>query len=547
MGLDYISKFPEGYKPNETQLLLINDIDKAFNDGYKFVVCSAPTGSGKSFISKTLGEVSTLPSDSFVERVNNYSIFKRTHGGGYAYDEEEDRQEPFGCFVLTITKTLQDQYQELFNDMSILKGMSNYQCTYDDSFSVDTAPCKYLSGLKEACWQKDSCPYYTARNKTVVSRFAALNYDMFFALPQHVKEREFIVCDEAAELEDQLVKMFTCKISVVGLKKQGINLPILPSSSNYANFGRWLQITCGMIDDQVQDLKAAISVSRKDDNNYQKTVKVRELSALQTLHGKVKTLIDTWHDSEYIIERYDEGVMFTPLKVDQLSKYIFDNGQKIVLMSATIIDHKNFCKTLGITNYKYIEADSTFDSKKAPIYASTKIKLNYNNLTQNLPRIAKQVEEICNIHKDDKGIIHTHTNFITSMLKKNIKSDRIIYRELGISNEDILNIHCNSTKPTVIASPSMSHGVDLKGDLAKFQIIIKAPYLPVADKRIEKMMKSDSNWYINKMLSMFIQSCGRGIRSKKDFCTTYILDGALVDAVLMNRNKIPKYFLDRFV
>ena len=35
----------------------------------------------------------------------------------------------------------------------------------------------------------------------------------------------------------------------------------------------------------------------------------------------------------------------------------------------------------------------------------------------------------------------------------------------------------------------MSHGVDLRDDLARFQIIVKAPYLPTKDKRIEKLMK----------------------------------------------------------
>ena len=86
---------------------------------------------------------------------------------------------------------------------------------------------------------------------------------------------------------------------------------------------------------------------------------------------------------------------------------------------------------------------------------------------------------------------------------------------------------------------------DLKDDLARFQIIIKAPYLPTKDKRIERLMKDDFNWYSNKMLCSVIQSCGRGIRSKKDYCRTYILDGAIVESVINNIHKLPKYFIDR--
>ncbi|MGA1049189.1 MAG: helicase C-terminal domain-containing protein [Minisyncoccia bacterium] len=52
---------------------------------------------------------------------------------------------------------------------------------------------------------------------------------------------------------------------------------------------------------------------------------------------------------------------------------------------------------------------------------------------------------------------------------------------------------------------------------------------------------------MNKMLSSLIQSCGRGIRSHKDHCVTYILDGAVIEQVIRNKDKLPKYFIDRFV
>ena len=120
-------------------------------------------------------------------------------------------------------------------------------------------------------------------------------------------------------------------------------------------------------------------------------------------------------------------------------------------------------------------------------------------------------------------------------------------REPGVRNEEILEAHMTDPDPTVLVSPSMSYGVDLKGDLAKFQIIVKAPFLPTKDVRIERMMKNDFDWYQNKMLCSLIQSCGRGVRSKKDECITYILDGTIVNAILKSKHKLPKYFVDRFV
>ena len=547
MKESYIEGFPQGYKPSNIQTSLIKDIEKAFSSGYKFVVCSAPTGSGKSFLSKTLGNLSREPSSEFSDLVSSYEIYKRNNYGGYVFSDIVDDEPRFGAFALTITKALQDQYKDLFEDTEILKGRNNYQCTYDEGCAADKAPCLYNKALREQCWAKHTCPYYEARNRAVVSRFSSLNYDMFFALPHHIRQKEYMVCDEASELEDQLVKAFSCQVNFETITKSKIKIPVLPSTNDYSKIGRWVQNMTLNVEAQVEILKEQIQLNKTKIGGVKSVEQTNELVILQGLHSKLKTLISTWYDSEYIVERYDKGINFVPLKVDKLSKNIFDCADKVVLMSATIIDPAAFCKTLGIDKFKYIEADSTFKASNGPIYVNVKTKLNYNNLRSQLPQIAKQIQKICDFHKDEKGVIHTQTNFITNFLKNNIHNDRIIYREQGVSNADILAQHTSDTSPTIIASPSISHGIDLKGDLARFQIIIKAPFLPTTDKRVERLMKDDFNWYINKMLGTFIQACGRGIRSKDDFCVTYVLDAAITDMVFKNKNKIPKYFIDRFM
>lgn len=540
-----LQKFPEPFTPNKSQVKLIKNIEQAFADGHKFVVCSAPTGSGKSFISKTLGNASNEPSADYVELVESYQIYKQNNLGGYQNEAEDEK--PFGAFALTITKALQDQYKELFDDVDVLKGKSNYQCSYDENFTVENAPCVHIKSLKEDCWKKNSCPYYNARNKALVSKFATLNYNMFFALPSHVKRKQYLICDEASELEDQLVKEFSCQVNFDFLKKSMVIIRPFPSNTDYGKVGKWVNTLCQDIEDRADELKDEIINKSSKLPPLSLNERKNEVILLLNVHSKLRAIVDTWHDSEYLFERVAKGINFMPLKVDKLSRYLFECADKVILMSATIIDPANFCKTLGIDKFKYIEAESTFDPKKAPIYANTKIKLNYSNMLANLPKIAEQVKQICDHHANDKGLIHTQTNTITKYLQDNVKCSRILYREPGVRNEEILDKHFSSDKPTIMASPSMSHGVDLKDDLARFQIIIKAPYLPTNDKRVERMMKSDFNWYTNKMLSSLIQACGRGVRSSKDHCVTYILDAAIVENILKYKHKIPKYFLDRFV
>jgi len=533
--------FPDTFKPNDSQITILNEIDKAFDAGHKFVVCCAPTGSGKSFITKTISNTAAVVSENFKELITSYAAFKQQHGGGYASEEECLEEKPAGAFVLTITKTLQDQYKQLFDSIDVLKGKSNYQCDVDKDFTVETAPCLYLKGLKEDCWSKDRCPYYNARNKALISQLGALNYNMFFSLPDHVKNKEYIICDEASELEDQLVKQFTCNIEYDILKKSKISIPAF-DNLNHNTIYKWINTIQSRIAVRVDELKTSIASNK----NKVAESKIKEYSLLRNLHSKITTLLETWHDCEYIHEGVLGGINFIPLKVDKLSQYIFKHGKKIIFLSATIIDHANFCKTLGISNYKYIEVNSTFNPKNAPIYVNTKTKLSYNNLEKNLPVIVKQIKSICEHHKDVKGIIHTHTNAITKYLKNNIRGSRFIFREPGVNNEQLIELH-NNENNSVMVSPSMLYGVDLKDELARFQIIVKAPFLPIKDVRVARIMQLDRNWYQNKMLGALIQACGRGVRSQDDYCATYILDGTIIEKVIESKSKLPKYFLERFV
>ena len=540
-----INSFPDGYSPNPQQVKLLQNIDQAFEDGYTFVVCNAPTGSGKSFVSKTIGNVAHHPTKEFRDLVNYYLAYRHTHGGGYAYEDDCNSEKAFGCTALTITKALQDQYKDFFEDVQVLKGKSNYQCTVDDRFTVDLAPCLHVPKLKEECWAKNSCPYYESRNKALTSTFNTLNYNMFFSLPDHLKKRQYLICDEASQLEDQLVKEFSCNINFESLKKLEVQVRPFYTKTN-TNVVRWISTLILDLNEKIDSLKETVNNTSKNNNKFI-IEKKNQLITLRNLHSKLSLIIDTWNKSEYIYERDSKGITFMPLKVNKLSDHLFKHADKVILMSATIIDPENFCKSLGIKKFKYVEAQSSFDSKNAPIYCNTKVKLNYHSMKRNLPKITKQIKEICSFHKNDKGIVHTHNNIITKFLSETLLDNRFLIREPGVRNEILLEQHLENDDPTVLVSPSMSHGVDLKDNLARFQIIVKAPFLPTKDKRIERLMKDDFHWYTNKMLSSLIQACGRGVRSKKDHCITYILDGSVVESIIKNKHKLPKYFLDRFL
>ena len=470
-----ILNFPEGFNPRDKQAKALNAIEKAFENGKKFVIVHADTGVGKTHLAKTLGNVSKDVPAEFERIVRNYSIFS-DEGAALVSDIE-----PFGCYALTITKSLQDQYQMTFDDTGMLKGKSNYQCDVDDTLSVDVAPCIYVANQKNECWKANRCPYYNSRNDMLTSKFSTLNYSMFFSLPNHLKTRQVMVCDEGSELEEQLVSQFTCEVDMPFLMKTNTLVTPFPN----------------------------------DDKN-----KPKVLSWVNSLMEKVETSC-----------------------ADYKEWFSSNTAKKDII---TFIDPDAYCKSLGIKDYEYIHVGTDFEPEKSPIHIMAKQKLNFNNLKTMLPTLMKQIEGILEHHKDEKGIIHTHTHFLTEYIQNNVKTNRFLCREKGVNNEQLLEMHEESEEPTVLVSPSMTYGVDLKGDLARFQIILKAPWLPTKDVRVEKLMKLDKDWYGNQMLKTLVQACGRGVRSEDDFCETYILDGSIFDAINRNKKKLPKFFLDRF-
>jgi Rad3-related DNA helicase len=532
-----ILNFPEPYQPNDNQVKILNAIEKSIANNEKFIICNAPTGSGKSFFAPTLANYAGGPCDEWKAKVDNYSIF---HDDAVEFVNEV---EPFGVYALTITKSLQDQYKESFDFATLLKGKSNYQCEYDPEVSVDNAPCLYVKGLKKECWECNRCTYYNDRNSMLKSSFATLNYSMYFSLPEHLKRRKILVLDEASELEEQLVNQFTCEIDIPFLMKTETSVSAFPSDDKAISILNWLTKLSASIASNVSSYMEYLKNKKNKDSEFHK--KNGECNKLQRLQASIDLLISTYYDSQYIVDRVDKAIKFTPLKVDKLSKYLFDNADHVILLSATIIDPSSFARTLGIQNYNYIEVDSNFEASKSPIYILAKQKINFQNLKSLLPTICKQIEGILEEHVGQKGIIHTHTQYITDYIRDNVKSDRLLCREAGVKNEDILEKHTQSSKGTVLVSPSMTYGVDLKGDLAMFQIVMKAPWLPTKESRIEKMMKIDASWYVNKMLCTLVQACGRGVRSESDECVTYILDGGIFDSIAKNKKKLPRYFLDR--
>ena len=89
------------------------------------------------------------------------------------------------------------------------------------------------------------------------------------------------------------------------------------------------------------------------------------------------------------------------------------------------------------------------------------------------------------IHRYDKGIIHTTSYEQLNFIKENVSREnarRLIVTDPEIQRDEVLKQHIDSIKPTVLISPSLHTGLNLKDELSRFQIITKVPYPNKSDR-----------------------------------------------------------------
>ena len=220
-------------------------------------------------------------------------------------------------------------------------------------------------------------------------------------------------------------------------------------------------------------------------------------------------------------------------------------------MSATILDYQVFCRNVGLNpdEVKFIQIPSDFPLDHRPIIPLNVAYLNYNNLQSNELKlvIAKIVDSLMTVHKNDKGIIHTTSYEQLNFIKENISQTnarRLLVTDPEIQRDDVIFEHTKSnTKPTVLISPSLHTGLDLKNELSRFQIITKVPYPNKSDRWTNAKMEVDAKWYYWQTALKLIQAYGRSVRSKEDWAKTYVLDSAFGYFVKKNKDMLPSWFI----
>jgi ATP-dependent DNA helicase DinG len=164
--------------------------------------------------------------------------------------------------------------------------------------------------------------------------------------------------------------------------------------------------------------------------------------------------------------------------------------------------------------------------------AAKLVRMNYETSKDptTLDRLALLVDEILAKHAGENGVVVTTSFAQAEGLGFRLRSGthRLIVHSRGLRIDDLVARLGRADEPSLLLSPSLFEGVDLAGDVSRFQVMMKAPYYSLGDERMKVISKRPGRVYELMTIMRLVQGLGRSTRSKGDRSVSYFVDSNLV-------------------
>ncbi|TYL39795.1 helicase [Natronococcus pandeyae] len=526
-----------------TQKQALRDIRDAFAAGNDVVLVRAPTGSGKSLLARAVA-------------------------GCARTVEEAEPSEASGAYYTTPQVSQLDDVasDDLLADLNVIRGKSNYSCILPDERNtpVNQAPCVRERGYD--CSVKHRCPYFSDRAIASNREIAAMTlaYFMQTAGSEVFRQRDVVVVDEAHGLAEWAEMYATIQLGPRTVPFwDDLRVPEVEGLDRAARYAENV---------------AQICTRRKDELLSQESLtprEVRQRDRLQELIGELDWFVSDYRDPQsattWLVDQSeprsgesdgdadvdtdaDDEPQGGPLTIKPMDpeRYlrhtVWDRGNKFALLSATILNKDAFCRQVGLDPGKValVDVEHTFPVENRPLYDVTQGKMTYEQRDETTPKIARTIVRLMQKHPDEKGLVHAHSYDIQERLAD-------LLRDFGVG--DRIRIHDRDGRDAaleewkasdgsdVFLSVKMEEALDLKGDLCRWQVLCKAPFLNTGDSRVaHRLEEGQWAWYYRTALRTVIQACGRVVRAPDDYGATYLADSSLVDLFDRARTDMPDWF-----
>lgn len=526
----------------EAQAKALITVTESAQKQKKFTLIEAPTGVGKSGIAiATASWAKTQPTPF-------------------------DGEWQTGAYILSTQKTLTKQYMNDFakDGLLELKGRSNYSCA---AHNTDCASASVFQGddPEDNCSKRGDCPYANAKKAFMASPIGVTNFSYYLTETMYagrLKNRNYLVLDECHNVENQILGFTDTEFTTQRAAELDLALPILKPGviGNTEAARQWFETTCyPVMSAYILNLEAMVKEARNDGDRDEAVRLAKKFAAWEQFKKRVDMFTTTPRPEDWIAFsdiNAKTGVGTRNLIIKPLTATLFSNelmfskAANIVMMSATILDFRTFMRNLGIdpAQANTMAVPSEFPIENRPIFYKPIGNMGFNTKHTALPLVAEFILKLMQKYAGKKGIIHAQSyanlKYFKEYLTANGQGHRLItHTNLPGSRDDAVARHCASAEDSVILSPSMTEGLDLKEDLSRFQIIPKVPY-PALDPYTKARMDRDPSWYQWQTALTLIQATGRSVRSKTDKAHTWILDEGFTKFIGQNESTLPRWWTD---
>jgi Rad3-related DNA helicase len=401
------------------------------------------------------------------------------------------------------TNALLDQYVASVRGFATLRARKYYECplhktTCDERKKRDGAHCRSVTGNKYA---KDACKYVAdlasvrSSKKTVVNWYTAMAHGLG-------KAADVLIFDEAHGLPN-MIKELGGKI----LWRHDLHWP--RTLESIEDVEKWLA------SDDAPEPGA-----------------VENVDLLRAILDGSRVGMSIWLGESDWRNEERECIRLLPLDTRDCPPLLWPNPKaRIVLMSATL--SRVDVEQLGLAGRRvaWIEMPSEIDEARRPLvwWPAADMRHAARATGTEIPKLVAAIRHVIAQHPGERGVIHATYGLAKELrgllggveprLKFHSRDDK------RAALDDFLRIRSGGDDRVLVLS-GQYEGLDLHGELARFQVLTQIPRPSIDDPGLSWLCENKPDEYLWLAIRDLAQAYGRTCRGPTDYGVTILLDSS---------------------
>ncbi len=406
------------------------------------------------------------------------------------------------------------------------------------------------------------CPYFAAVDRVMKSSIGAMTLDYWLVMSRggegQFGPRDLLVIDEAhglgelggkmaIELHERRLHHYLWKS---WWEKTGSSYLERPESF-FDRAGR--EESAALVESALRaatDVQADLSRTplAKGETLLQRERREQAVETFrQSLEAARQELLDP--EAYWVLgcDRVDHKVRLEPVTARLfLRKNVWPMSKCRILSSATFVDVDHYLRDVGLptTNTLHLKPPSTFPANTGPIYLLPHgVELTKKLLPVNLPLAVDLVRQIVGMRSGTRGIIHPHGyKPYVDRIRSDVPDPRLVFHTPETRSEVLANWLTDDSPNSVLVGLAMTEGLDLKDDLARWQVILKCPFPNLGDRRVKARiykLRDGQRWMDIQVMRTMLQAFGRVVRSATDFGETFVVDARATEFLREHWSDLP--------